>query len=67
MEKFRYFKINNNKYSVERIADDFTEVVVFKGEAFWGSLCFEGANAQEEALNWVLTSAEITEEEYNRE
>ena len=66
MEKFTYYKIGNSKFSVERIDDNFYEVVKFYKGKFFGTYCFEGENAQADALRLILTHAEISEEDYNR-
>ena len=66
MEKFTYYEIDNSKFSVERIDDNFYEVVKFYKGKFFGTYCFEGENAQADALRLVLAVAEITEDEYNK-
>jgi len=65
MEKFKYYEIDNRRFKVEQITDDLCEVIIFEGENFVGSYCFEGKDARAEALAEILSYSEINEDEYN--
>ena len=64
MDKFKYFEIDNRKFKLERVTEDFYELIVHEKGEFY-SYCFEGTNAYGEALAEILSYSEITEEEYD--
>ena len=64
-DKYTYYQIGRNKYSVERINDTFCELTLFTNDRFKGSWCFEGRDAWGEALAKILEPDEITENEWS--
>ena len=66
---FTYFEVENRKFKLEKIGlrsgVPFYELTVFEDEKFYGTYCFEGANAYAEALAEILSYSEITEEDYD--
>lgn len=65
MEKFKYYEIDNRKFKLEQITDDLCELVIFEGENFVGTYCFDGKNARVKALAEILSYSEIDEDDYN--
>lgn len=62
---YTYYQIGRNKYSVERISDDFCELTLFINDQFKGSWCFEGHDAYGEALAKILEGDQISESQWN--